>query len=111
LLALSVPLAVASAVMFYDIADKEPFYGYPPAQLRRMMITPISFEGLWLVWCVALVAGIFTRRIHERGAFLLLWAALWMFVLAKGISQYVSDIAVLESPNRNWLMQHGKNGH
>jgi len=101
-------LAIPSFTVFYDIADQEPFYGSSPAQIRRMMLVPIGLECLWLLWCIGVLICICLKRLNNVSALLLVWAALWMCALGSGISQYASDLAVLESPNRAWIMEHGK---
>jgi hypothetical protein len=101
-------LGVYSFAVFYDIADKEPFYGYSPAELRTMMLIPIVQTVSWAIWCLVLIALIFTRKIHPHGAFLLLWAVVWILAAVSGINQYRSDISVLKSPNRDWIIEHGK---
>src|SRR5690348_10052433 len=93
-----------SLALTYEIADEEPFYGYSPVEIRRMMVLPICLELFWLCWCISIVYLIFRRRIHEYHTFLILWAILCAIALGSGINQYASDISVLESPNREILI-------
>ncbi|MDB5319701.1 MAG: hypothetical protein JWN40_1332 [Phycisphaerales bacterium] len=98
-----------SFAVFYGIADQEPFYGYSPAQIRQMMRVPIRLELIWLLWGLVVVTCVWARWLGRWDLLILVWAAFWMMCLWSGISQYASDLAVLESPNRDWIMQYGKN--
>jgi hypothetical protein len=102
-------LGARSFAVFYEIADQEPFYGYSPTQIRQMMRVPIGLELLWLLWAIVVLTAVWTKWLRRWGALILIWAAFWMMCLWSGISQYASDLAVLESRNRDWIMQHGKN--
>jgi hypothetical protein len=102
-------LGVRSFAVFYDIADKEPFYGCSPAQIRQMMRVPIHLEWLWPLWVVVVLTCVCARWLNHWAALILVWAACWMICLWSGINQYSSDLAVLESPNKDWIIKHGKN--
>ena len=101
-------LGVRSFAVFYEIADQEPFYAFPPAQIRQMMRLPIYLECLWLLWALVVVACVWAKWLGRWHSLILIWAVFWMMCLWSGISQYASDIAVLEGPNREWYLQNGK---
>jgi hypothetical protein len=98
LISTAVPLTAISWLIVIKGAADEPYYGgISKFDATSQVGVGTALIVLWALWSAMVITFILRRCLHPAVSAILIWAAICVFYLGRGVNGYLSDITAWTS--------------